>query len=181
MVLLLTVMCNSLVLFSVRGWPVFHFKAVSEFCQLWPQTPLAFFRHLWHSSDTFSILQTPLAFFVLRPPPSSSWSTSYSKPLPAFPNATTCSFHSDPLPDNPSKGCSETSTSSKGNPETSLDSAPSDLNSALTFFGDSLSHSGDRVTPVASDIKGRVIKVVCDMNGWWWSESMGNARQWPWS
>ena len=28
----------------VRGWPVFHSKAVSEFCQLRPQTPSAFFR-----------------------------------------------------------------------------------------------------------------------------------------
>ena len=46
--------------------------------------------------------------------------TSYSKPLPAVPNAT----------------------------------APSNLNSALMLFGDSLSHNGVRVTPTASNIKG---------------------------
>ena len=51
--------------------------------------------------------------------PEKLWSTSYSKPLPAVPNATSCSFHSDPLPDIPSDGCSKTSTSSEGNPETS--------------------------------------------------------------
>ena len=86
--------------------------------------------------------------------PETLWSTSYSEPLPAFPNATTRSFHSNPLPDTLSNGCSETSTSSEGNPETSLDSAPSDPNSALTFFRDSLSYSRDKVTPMTSDIKG---------------------------
>ena len=49
------------------------------------------------------------------------------------------------------------------------------------FFGDSLSHSGDRVTPVASDIKGCVVKVICDIKGPGWSGSVGNAGQWPWS
>ena len=29
---------------GVRGQPVFHSKAILEFCQLQPQTPLAFFR-----------------------------------------------------------------------------------------------------------------------------------------
>ena len=121
-------------------------------------------RHLWHSLDSnhLQVLET------LR-------SNSYSKPLPAVPNTTTCSFCSDPLPDTPSKGCSETSTSSKGNLETSLDSAPSDQNSALTFLGDSLSHSGDRATPTASDIKGHVIKVICDIKGQGWSGSVGNV------
>ena len=108
------------------------------------------------------------------------WSTSYSKPLSTVPNTTMHSFHSDPSPDTPSDGCSETSASSKGNPETSSDSAPSDLNSALTFFRDSPSCSGDRVTPAASKIKGWVIKVICDIKGWWWLGSMGNAGWWPW-
>ena len=31
---------------GVRGWPVFRSKNILEFFQLWPQTPLAFFR-LW--------------------------------------------------------------------------------------------------------------------------------------
>ena len=104
-------------------------------------------RHLWHSSDS-DRLQVPETL----------QSTSYSEPLPAVPNATTCSFHSDPSPNTPSKGCSETSTSSEGNSETSSDSAPSNLDSTLTFFGDSPSHSRDRMTPVALDIKGRIIK-----------------------
>ena len=97
-------------------------------------------------------------------------STSYSKPLPAVLNATACSFHSDPSPD-----------TSKGNPETSLVSAPSDLNSAPMLFGDSLSCNGVRATPAASDIKDWVIKVIHDVQGQWWSGSMGNAGWWPWS
>ena len=111
-------------------------------------------RHLQHSLDSNHL-----------PVPKTFQSTSYSKPLPAFHNATVCSFHSNTSPDTPSEGCSGTSASSKGNPETSSDSAPSNPNSALMFFGDSLSHSGDRVTPAASDIKGQVIKVVCNMKG----------------
>ena len=45
-------------------------------------------RHLWHSSDSdcLPVLET-------------LWSTSYSKPLPAVPNTTMCSFYSDPLSD----------------------------------------------------------------------------------
>ena len=96
--------------------------------------------------------------------PETLQSTSYSKPLPAVPNATAHSFHSDPLPDT-SDGCSETSTSSEGNPETSSDSAPSNLNSAPMFFGDSPSRSGDKVTPTTSNIKGQVIKVIHDIKG----------------
>ena len=106
-------------------------------------------------------------------------STSYSKPLPAVPNATAHSFCSSLSPDTPSKGCSKTSTSSKSNPETSPDSAPSNLNSPPTFFGDSLSRNGVRATPMASDIKGRVIKAICDVKGRWWSGSMGNTGRWP--
>ena len=45
------------------------------------------------------------------------------------------------------------------------DSTPSDPNFALTFFRDSPSCSGDRVTFTASDIKGHVIKVICDIKG----------------
>ena len=124
--------------------------------------------HLQHSSDS-DHLRVPE---TLR-------STSYSELLPAGLNATACSFHSNLSPNTPSEGCSETSASSKGNPETSSDSAPSDLNSALTFFGDSLSCDGVRVTPAASDIKGQIIKAICDVKGRWWSGSMGNARRWP--
>ena len=124
--------------------------------------------NLRHSSDSDHL-----------PVPEMLWSTSYSTPLPAVPNVTTCSFHSNPLPNTPSEGCSESSTSPKGNPETSLDSAPSDPKSSPTFFRNSPSCSGDRVTPVASDIKGQVIKVIHDVKGRWWSGSMGNAGQWP--
>ena len=92
------------------------------------------------------------------PVPEMLWSTSYSEPLPAVPNTTTHSFHSEPSPDTPSKGCSETSTSSEGNLETSLDSTPSNPNTTPMLFRDSLSHSRDRMTPVALDIKGRIIK-----------------------
>ena len=125
-------------------------------------------RYLWHSSDS-DHLQVPE---TLR-------STSYSEPLPAVPNTTACSFHSNPSPDIPSDGCSETSTSSKGNPETSLDSAPSDPKSSPMFFGNSPSHSGGRAAPVASNIKGQVVKVIHDIKGRWWSGSMGNAGRWP--
>ena len=110
--------------------------------------------HLQHSSDS-DHLQVPETL----------QSTSYSKPLPAVPNTTTCSFHSNLLPDTPSKGCSETSASSKSNPETSSDSAPSDPNSAPTFLRDSLSHNRVRATPMASDIKGQVIKAIRDVKG----------------
>ena len=111
-------------------------------------------RHLWHSldSDHLPVLET-------------LQNTSYSKPLPAVPNTTMCSFYSNPLSNTPSKGCSETSVSSEGNLETSSDSAPSSPNSALTFFRDSPSHSGDRAAPAASDIKGYVIEVICDIKG----------------
>ena len=89
--------------------------------------------------------------------------------------------YTNPLPDTPSKGCSESSASSEGNPETSLDSAPSNLKSGPTFFGNPPSHSGDRVAPTASNIKGWVIKVIHNVKGQWWSGSMGNARWSPWS
>ena len=125
-------------------------------------------RHLWHLSDS-DCLQVPE---TLR-------STSYSEPLPVGPNATACSFHSNLLPDTPSEGCFETSTSSESNPKTSLDSAPSNLNSAPMFFRDSPSCNRVRATPAVSDIKGQIIKAICDVKGRWWSGSMGNAEQWP--
>ena len=65
-------------------------------------------------------------------------STSISKPLPAVPNTTMCSFYSDPSSNTTSEGCSETSASSEGNLGTSSDSTLSDPNSTLTFFRDSL-------------------------------------------
>ena len=122
-------------------------------------------RRLWHSSDSdcLPVLET-------------LWSTSYPKSLPAVPNTTAHSFHSDPSPNTPSEGCSKTSASSKGNSETSLDSTPSDLNSAPTSFGNSPSHSRDRVAPAASNMKGHAIKVICDIKGQGRSGSMGNAR-----
>ena len=124
--------------------------------------------HLRHSSDSDHL---PVLEMLQG--------TSYSEPLPAVPNTTAHSFHSDPSPNTPSDGCSETSTSSKGNPETFSDSAPSNPNLAPTFFRDSLSCSGDRATPAASDIKGQVIKVIRNIKGRWWSGLMGNAGKWP--
>ena len=111
-------------------------------------------RHLWHSLDSNRL-----------PVPETCWSTSISEPLPTVPNTTVCSFYSNPSSDPPSEGCSETSTSSKGNSETSSDSTPSSLNSTLMFFRDSLSHSGDRAAPMASDIKGHVVKIIRDIKG----------------
>ena len=125
--------------------------------------------YLQHSLDS-ECLQVPE---TLR-------STSYSEPLPATPNATARSFLSNPLPNTSSEGCSESSAFSEGNPETSLDSAPSDPKSGLTSFGNPLSCSGDRAAPMASDIKGRVIQVIRDVKGKWWLGSMGNAGWWPW-
>ena len=63
--------------------------------------------HLWHSSDS-DRLQVPETL----------WSTSYSEPLPAVPNTTARSLHSDPSSDTPSKDYYETSTSSEGSSET---------------------------------------------------------------
>ena len=127
-------------------------------------------RHLRHSSDS-NHLQVPETL----------WSTSYSESLPAVPNTTTRSLHSDPSSNTPSEDCSETSASYKGSLETSSDSIPSDLNSALMFLGDSPNCSRDRVAPVASDIKGHVVKVICDIKGQGWSGLEGSAGQWPWS
>ena len=120
--------------------------------------------HLWHLLDSDHL-----------PVPETLQRTSYSKPLPATPNATVHSFHSNPSPNTPSEGRSESSTSSEGNPETSLDSTPSNPKSGPTFFGNPPSHSGDRAAPAASDIKGQVVKVIRDVKGQWWSGSMGNA------
>ena len=120
------------------------------------------------TSDTFSILQTPLAFFRLQPPPSSGDALKYF--LFWTPSSSPQCYHM-PLSNTPSEG----------NPETSSDSAPSDPKSGPTFFGNSPSCSGDRATPAASDIKGWVIKVIRDVKGQWWSGSMGNAGWWPWS
>ena len=75
----------------------------------------------------------------------------------------------------------ETSASFEGNSETSSKSTPSDQNSTLTFSRCSQSCSGDGVTPMASNIKGHIIRVIHDIKGRGWSGSMGNAGQWPWS
>ena len=111
-------------------------------------------RHLRHSSDSdhLRVLET-------------LWSTSHSEPLPTVPNTTARSLHSDPSSDTPSEDCSETSTSSEGSLETSSDSVPSDLNSALMFLRDPPSCSGDKAAPVASNIKGHVIKVIHNIKG----------------
>ena len=125
--------------------------------------------YLWHSSDSDHL-----------PVPEMFQSSSYSEPLPAICNTTTHSFHPSTSPNISSKGCSKTSTSSKGSSEISSDSTPSNLNSTPTFSRYSQGCSGDGVAPAASDIKGHVIGVICDTKGWWWSGSMRNARQWPW-
>ena len=127
-------------------------------------------RHLWHSLDSNYL-----------PVPEMLWSTSYSKPLPAVPNTTMLSFHPNASPNTPSKGCSETSASSEGNSGTSSNSRPSNSNSAPTFSRYSQSCSRDRVAPVASNIKGCVIKVIHNIKGQEWSGSVGNAGWWPWS
>ena len=116
--------------------------------------------HLWHSSDSDCL-------WVLE----TLQSTSYSKPLPAVPNTTVCSLHSDLSSDTPSKGSSETSS----------DSVPSDLNSTLMFLRDSPSRSGDMVAHMASNIKGRVVKVIRNIKGQGWLGLVGYARRWPWS
>ena len=120
--------------------------------------------HLWHSSDS-NRLQVPETL----------WSTSHSKPFPTVLNTTACSLHSNPSSDTPSEDYSKTSTSSKGSLETSLDSVPSNLNSALTFLEDSPSGSRDKAAPAAADIKGCVVKVIHDIKGRGWSGLVGNA------
>ena len=108
-------------------------------------------------------------------------STSHSEPLPTVPNTTACSPYSTPLSNTPSEDCSETSTSSEGSSETSSDSVPSDPNSAPTFLRNSPSRSRDKAVPVASDIKGHVVKVIRDIKGQGWSGSVGSSGRWPWS
>ena len=125
-------------------------------------------RHLWHSLDS-NCLRVPETL----------WSTSYSEPLPAVPNTTARSLHSDSSSNTPSEDYSDTSTSSKGSLEISSDSVPSDLNSAPMFLGDSPSHSRDKAAPVASDIKGCVVKAICNIKGRGWSGSVGSAGRWP--
>ena len=127
-------------------------------------------KHLQHSLDS-NHLQVPETL----------QSTSYSKPLPAVPNTTACSLHSNPSSDSPSGDYSETSTSSEGSSEISSDSIPSDPNSTPTFLGDSPSCSGGKAAPAASDIKGCVVKVLCNIKGRGWSGSVGSAGKWPWS
>ena len=122
--------------------------------------------HLWHSLDSDHL-----------PVPETLQTTSYPKPLLAVPNTIICSFHPNTSPDTPSEGCSETSASSEGNLETSSNSAPSNMNSAPMFSRYSQSCSGDGVAPVASNIKGCVVKVICDIKGQGWSGLIGNARQ----
>ena len=127
------------------------------------------------TSDTFGILQTLTAsefqrhFGVLFWPPSSSPQHSCML-LPLW-----------PLNQHPFRWPLQNLCLLKGNPETSSESALSDPKSALMFYGNSPSHSGDRAAPMASDIKGRVIKVIRNVKGRWWSGSMGNAGRWPWS
>ena len=111
------------------------------------------------------------------PVPETFQSSSYSEPLPAIPNTTTCSFH----PNTSSKGCSKTSVPSKGNSEISYDSTPSNPNSTPTFSRYSQGCSRDGVAPMPSDIKGHIIRVICNIKGQGWSGLMGNAGQWPWS
>ena len=125
---------------------------------------------LWHlrsSSDS-----------KLPPAPEALQSSLASDPLLAISNTAMCSFHPNTSPNTSSSGSFETSTSSEGNSETSSNSAPSNLNSAPTFFGYSQGHSGDGVAPATSDIKGHVIGVICNIKGQGWSGSMGNARWW---
>ena len=74
------------------------------------------------------------------------------------------------------KGCSKTSASSKGNSETFSNSTPSDLDSAPMFSRYSWGCSGDGAAPTASDIKGHIVRVICNIKGRGWSGSMGNAR-----
>ena len=111
-------------------------------------------RHLQHSSDSNHL-----------PVSETLWSSSYSEPLPAVPNTTICSFHPSTSPDISSKGCFKTSTSSEGNPKTFSNSALSNLNSAPTFSGYSQSCSGDRAAPMASDLKGCIIRVIHNIKG----------------
>ena len=137
------------------------------------------------TSDTFSILQTPTASQFQRHirvlPILSPFQQSPTLPYaPSTPTPHPIPLHPNTSPNTPSEGCSETSTSSKGNLETSSNSALSDLNSTPMFSGYSQSCSGDGAAPVASDIKGHIVKVICNIKGWGWSGSMGNAGWWPW-
>ena len=49
------------------------------------------------------------------------------------------------------------------------------------FSGYSWGCSRDGAAPVASDIKGHVIRVIHDIKDQEWSGFMGNAGRWPWS
>ena len=70
-------------------------------------------------------------------------------------------------------------TSSKGNLETLPTLHPPIQ--TLTFSGYSQGCSRDEVAPTATDIKGHIVRVICNIKGQGWSGLMGNARRWPWS
>ena len=125
---------------------------------------------LWHSLDSNCL-----------PVPETLWRFSYSEPLPVISNTTTHPFHPSTSPNTSSKGCSKTSTSSEDNSETSSNSTPSDLNSALTFLGYPWGCSGDGAVHTASDIKGHIVRVICNIKSQRWSGLMGDAGRWPWS
>ena len=110
--------------------------------------------HLQHSLDS-NCLSVPDMF----------QSSSYSEPLLAIHNTTMCSLHHSTSPDISSEGCSKTSITSKGNLKTSSNSTPSDPNSAPTFSRYSCGCSRDGAAPVASNIKGCIIGVICDIKG----------------
>ena len=113
-------------------------------------------RHLWHSLDSDCL-----------PVPEKFWSSSYSKRLPAIPNTTTRSFHPSTSPN----------TSSEGNLEISSNTTPSNPNPTPTFSRYSWGCSRDRAAPTASNIKGHIVRVICDIKGRGWSGSMGRERE----
>ena len=89
--------------------------------------------------------------------PETLQSSSYSESLLAIPNTTTCSFYPSTSPDISSEACSKTSTSTN--------SAPSNPNSTPMSSRYSWGCNGDRAAPMASDIKGHVIRVMCNIKG----------------
>ena len=121
------------------------------------------------TSDTFSILQTPTTskfqrcFGVLLIP-------SPFQQSPTLPHApSTLTPHLTP----PLKAALR--------PPPPLKVAQRPLWTLHPPIKTPLSHSRDRAAPAASDIKGHVTKVICNIKGQGWSGSVGNAGQWPWS
>ena len=128
------------------------------------------------TSDTFGILQTPTTSefqrhfgVLLIPSPFQQSPTLLHTPSTLTPHPT-LPLKITPRPPSPPKVAWRP-----------LRTPYPPIQTPLRHLRDSPSRSGDKAAPVASDIKGHVVKVICNIKGRGWSGSVGSAGRWPWS